>query len=189
MIRQDFSVMSGENFKSRLPEDLEERINLFQSKYPNEKSCYDFLYQILDRKNLLDLEQCKCRPVLRKIISKSEIQKQKGGTGKTFARDRKGYNRSSRSKFTGGTGIFKTNPNITHPIPLSLPKHLIEHRDLGVFAECSLCKHKYYITSSTPFHKKSSPLKSILVLFIVAEYYSFSTEHENDIMNACKSSA
>jgi hypothetical protein len=182
VIKSDYPVMSGEKKENILQEDLIKLIADYKVKFPTEYDCYNFLYQKLKELGTLDERQCNCRPkIVRPSYKSTKINFRTGASGRAMSIRNKRLN-PIRFLLSGGIGQAFNQTLYRYNIPYVLPDELIKHRDEGVFAECNICKHKYFVTKGTVFHKKSSPMKSLLGMLLVAEYYDFDIYFEKDIM-------
>lgn len=155
--------------KMDLEEDLKELIIAFQAKFPSDGEAYNFLYQLLRQQKRLNVRQCKCA----------------GQHIRTFYKNYRSYFRMS--KYTGGSGYPLPDANrsrrfnIPNPLPETLKKP-----ETGVFAECKYCNKRYTITANTIFHSNNSPIRSQLCMLLIAEYFDFDPEREEDVLKSFK---
>jgi hypothetical protein len=184
VIKSDYPVMSGEKKENILQEDLIELIADYKVKFPTEYDCYNFLYQKLKELGTLDERQCKCRPQIVRQSYKSKKENFLTGASGRVMSIRNNRQNPDRFRLSGGIGQAMAPSIFRYNIPNPLPKELMQHRDMGVFAECNVCHHKYFVTKGTILHKRSSPMRSLLSLLLIAEYYDFDIYSEKEIMLA-----
>ena len=58
---------------------------------------------------------------------------------------------------------------------------MVEPTDEGIFARCNRCNKKYRITKYTIFENMNLPIKILLLLILIAEYYNFDKKNDKKI--------
>ena len=141
---------------------LDALIVKLDSAFKDESSCYQFILDRLFECDGLNVEQCSCyciRTIDGKIIKLTDWNKARGIN----------YKGLQPSKNYISVGVHAQPPSMVEPT------------DEGIFARCNRCNKKYRITKYTIFENMNLPIKILLLLILIAEYYNFDKKNDKKI--------